>query len=90
MQESSFYIHERYVNFWLLVGLGLTVWQVWVFRCKETFSGKQTPSAKNLRMIWFNCISMLQGEVERLQGSLDTSEEARARFLLKWRGSPML
>ena len=41
-------------------------------------------------MIWFNLIYTLRGEFERLQGPLDASEEARAHFLLKWRGSPML
>ena len=74
---------------WLLV-VGLIVWQVWVSRCKETFSGKRTPSVESLIMIWFNLISMLRGEFESLKGPSDVSEKARARFLLKWRGSPML
>ena len=69
---------------------GLTVWQVWVSRCNETFTFKRTPLAESLMMIWFNLISTLQGEFESLQVPQDASEEARARFLLKWRGSPML
>ena len=88
-QGGSFVLQERYVDIWLLV-VGLTVWQVWVSRCKETFTGKRTPPAENLMMIWFNLISTLRGQFESLQGSSDTSEEARARFLLKWSGSSML
>ena len=86
---GSFVLQERYVDIWLLV-VGLTVWQVWVSRCKETFTGKRTPPAENLMMIWFNLISMLRGQFESLQGSSDPSEEARARFLLKLSGSSML
>ena len=88
-QGDSFILQERYVDIWLLV-VGLTVWQVWVSRCKETFIGKRTPPTENLRMIWFNLISTLRWQFESLQGSSDTSEEARARFLLKWSGSSML
>ena len=77
------------MDIWLLV-VGLTVWQVWVSRCKETFSGKRTPLIESLMVIWFNHISTLRGEFESLQRPSDASEEARARFLLKWRGSPML
>ena len=87
-QGGSFHIHERYMDIWLLV-VGLTAWQVWVSKCKETFSGKRTPSAESLMMIWFNLISTLRGEFERHQGPSDASEEVRAHFLLKWRGSPM-
>ena len=36
-QGDSFYIQERYVDVWFLV-VGLTVWQVWVSRCKESFN----------------------------------------------------
>ena len=64
-QGGSFHIQERYVDIWLLV-VGLTAWQVWVSKCKETFSGKRTPQSKRLMMIWFNLISTLQGEFERL------------------------
>ena len=88
-QGGSFVLQERYVDIWILV-VGLTVWQVWVSRCKETFTGKRTPPAENLMMIWFNLISTLRGQFESLQGSADTSEEARAHFLLKWSGSSML
>ena len=66
------------------------IWQVWVSRCKETFSGKRTPPVESLMMIWFNLISTLRGEFERLQGPSDASEEARPHFLLKWSGSSML
>ena len=41
-------------------------------------------------MIWFNLISTLRGKFDSLQGPSYASEEARYRFLLKWRGSPML
>ena len=88
-QGCSFVLQERYVDIWLLV-VGLTVWQVCVSRCKETFTGKRTPLAENLMMIWFILISTLRGQFESLQGPSDTSEEARARFLLKWSGSSML
>ena len=81
--------YQIYVDVWFLV-VGLTVWQVWVSRCKELFTEKRTPSAESLIMIWFNLISTLQGKFDSLQGPSDTSEEARYRFLLKWRGSPML
>ena len=47
-------------------------------------------ATKNLMMIWFNLISTLQGEFESLQGHSHASEEASARFLLKWCGSSML
>ena len=46
--------------------------------------------AVSLMMIWFNLISTLRGKFDSLQGPSDASEEARYRFLLKWRGSPML
>ena len=59
-QGGSFVLQERFVDIWLLV-VGLTVWQVWVSRCKETFTGKRTPLAENLMMIWFNLISTLRG-----------------------------
>ena len=88
-QGGSFYIHERYVDIWLLVA-GLIVWQVWVSRCKETFTGKWTPLVESSMMIWFNLISTLQWVFETLQGPLDASEKARGRFLLKWRGCLML
>ena len=77
-QGGSFYIHERYVDIWLLV-VGLTVWQVWVSRCKETFTGKRTPPIESLMMLWFNLISTLQGEFESLRGPSDASEEASSR-----------
>ena len=88
-QGGLFFLQERYVDIWVLV-VGLTVWQVWVSRCKETLAGKRTPPAENLMMIWFNLISTLRGEFESLQGPSDASEEARARFLRKWSGSSML
>ena len=68
----------------------LTIWQVCVSGCKESFTSKRTPLAESLTMIWFNLISMLQGEFESIQGTLDASEEGRGRFLLKSGGSPML
>ena len=55
----------------------LTLWQVWVSRCKESFTKKLTPSTESLMMIWFNLISTLQGEFDNLQGLSDVSEEAR-------------
>ena len=64
-QGGSFHIHERYVDIWLLL-VSFTVWQVWVSRCKETFSGKRTPPAESLMMIWFNLISTLRGEFQNL------------------------
>ena len=70
--------------------VGLIVWQVWVSRCKEVFTGKRTPSVESLMMILFNLISTLQGKFDSLRGRSDASEEERYRFLLKWRGSPML
>ena len=81
-QGDSFYIQERYVDIWFLVA-GLTIWQVWVSRCKESFTGKRTPSTGSLMMIWFNLISTLRGEFDSLQGPFDASEEARCRFILK-------
>ena len=87
-QGDSFYIQERYVDVWFLM-VGLTVWQVWVSKCKEAFTGKRS-SAESLMMIWFNLTSKLQGKFDSLQWSSDASEEARYRFLLKWRVSPML
>ena len=36
-QGGSFYIQERYMDILLLVA-GLTGWQVWVSRCKESFT----------------------------------------------------
>ena len=50
---GSFYIHEWYVDIWLLVA-DLTTWQVWVSRCKKSFIGKRTPPIETLMMIWFN------------------------------------
>ena len=50
VQGGSFVLQERYVDIWLLV-VGLTVWQVWVSKCKETFTGKRTPPVENLMMI---------------------------------------
>ena len=38
-QGGSFVLQERCVDICLLV-VGLTVWQLWVSRCKETFTGK--------------------------------------------------
>ena len=72
-QGDSFHIQERYVHIWLLV-VGLTTWRVWVSKCNETFSCKRTPPAESLMMIWFNLISTLRGEFERLQGPSDASE----------------
>ena len=53
-------------------------------------SCKTIPPVESLMMIWFNLISTLRGQLESLQGSSDTNEEARARFMLKWSGSSML
>ena len=41
-QGDPFYIHEWYVDVWFLV-VGLTVWQVWVSRCKELLNREANP-----------------------------------------------
>ena len=80
---------EFFEEIWLMVAC-LSVWHIWIRRCKYVFQQQKLPCREVMLNIWFELVAWLRGRYDSIQGNTEDAERARSKFLLKWGGSPMM
>ena len=68
----------------------LSIWNVWIGRCKFAFRQQKLSCNEVMLNIWFELVAWLRGRYDLIQGESEEAERARSKFLLKWSSSPMI